>query len=202
MMNDLMKDKAQILLIIGLGNFGHDYELTRHNAGFICINHIAASNKVQFQEKSIFNADIAIIQIKSDKIILAKPRTYINLSGKTVGAIANYYKIKSEQILILHDDIDIKLGEIRFKQGGSSGGHNGLKSLDQHIGINYYRLRIGISRPDNIRQDVSDYVLSKFKPLELKVIEHMSDYVSAHIYKISNTENSKIFNQKFDIDKL
>jgi PTH1 family peptidyl-tRNA hydrolase len=153
-----------MFLIVGLGNPGSEYKNTRHNAGFmalavIMLQYPCCSPKVKFQ------AEITEAIIGGCKVLLAKPQTYMNNSGQSVGQIARFYKIPLEQIIVLHDDLDLALGRVKTKIGGGSGGHNGLKSLDSHIGKEYLRVRIGISHP-GVGGEVSDYVLNNFTKSE------------------------------------
>ncbi len=153
-------------LLVGLGNPGKQYEKNRHNVGFMVIDAlIDRLNPVPIQ-KSAFQG----LLYKSGDTLLLKPQTFMNLSGKSVQAVKNFYKIENKHIIVIHDDLDLGLGALRFKRGGSSGGHNGLKSIDEHIGSDYLRVRFGIGRPQD-KNDVIRYVLSDFTPKELECIE-------------------------------
>ena len=148
-------------LLVGLGNPGMRYTWNRHNIGFMAIDGIA--QKYQFPRyKEQFGGLVCQGWIEQDKVILFKPGSFMNESGRAVGLVARFFKVSVSEILVIHDDLDIRPGRIRVKTGGGSGGHNGLKSIDSHIGKNYGRLRIGIGRPSNERE-VSDYVLSDFE---------------------------------------
>lgn len=156
------------LLIIGLGNPGLNYNDTRHNIGFAFINAIAEHfHFPEFTTK--FSAHISSQLVENNKITLVKPQTYMNLSGQSVSRIAQFYKIPSENIIVIHDDLDLDLAKVKMKINGGSGGHNGINSIDQQIGKDYYRIRIGIGKP-NINYDVSNFVLSKFTNDEIKII--------------------------------
>ncbi|MFY9590084.1 aminoacyl-tRNA hydrolase [Rickettsia endosymbiont of Halotydeus destructor] len=159
-----------MIFVIGLGNPGKEYQYTRHNIGFIAVDKLAKQYNLSFNVKKKFNADIAEGNVGTYKLLLIKPMTYMNLSGNAVSAIKSYYNIKLENIYVIHDDIDLAVGRIKYKQGGGNGGHNGLKSLDQTIGNNYHRIRIGISRPEN-SEEVADYVLHNFFKAEYNIIE-------------------------------
>ena len=174
-----------MILLTGLGNIGEEYSNTRHNIGFMTIDNIATSynfpnwkekNKYLYTKKAINGIDV----------ILQKPTTYMNLSGEAVQAIQTLYKIPIDDIIIIHDDLDIKTGEIRTKQGGSAGGHNGLKSIDGKIGNNYHRIRIGISHPrdTNPNQDVASYVLSKFNTIDKEKITKTIDKITQNFENI------------------
>ncbi|MDD3288636.1 MAG: aminoacyl-tRNA hydrolase [Alphaproteobacteria bacterium] len=147
-------------LIVGLGNPGPDYLLNRHNVGFMVVDAIAASGEIHGQQKK-FKAEIAQSVIGEVRCILMKPHTFMNLSGEAVSEAARFYKIDASDIIVFHDDIDLVFGDVRVKQGGGNAGHNGLKSLDAHIGKDYWRVRIGVGHPGEKKQ-VSDYVLGNF----------------------------------------
>lgn len=150
-----------MFIIVGLGNPGRQYKKTRHNIGFIAIDHII--DCYNLNDNSLkFNAEVTIGTISTHKVCLIKPQTYMNLSGSSVQAACTYYKTNPSEVLVIHDDIEISNGVIKYKVGGGAGGHNGLKSIDQTIGANYHRIRIGVGKPDNHNIDIADYVLSNF----------------------------------------
>ncbi len=151
-----------MILIAGLGNPGNNYNNTRHNIGFTAVDTISDQYNLSWLSKSKFNSEISAGDCEIGKIILCKPNTFMNLSGSAVKSIARFYKIDLDKIIVIHDDIDLSLGKIKHKIGGSSGGHNGLKSINNLVGANYQRLRIGVGRPAHSNYQVSDYVLSKF----------------------------------------
>lgn len=155
-----------MFLIAGLGNIGNEYEFTRHNIGFMVIDSMARKLTSSTINKSNFNADV----LKSGNNLLVKPKTYMNNSGQSVVAIKDYYKILNEEIIVIHDDLDLPFGTVKFKIGGSHGGHNGLKSLDAHIGKEYIRIRIGIGKPTD-KNNVVNHVLSNFSKEELNKLE-------------------------------
>ncbi|HJD56057.1 MAG TPA: aminoacyl-tRNA hydrolase [Rickettsia endosymbiont of Pyrocoelia pectoralis] len=159
-----------MMLIIGLGNPGKEYERTRHNIGFIAVDKLAEQYNSSFSSKKKFNCEIAESSSNSQKLIFIKPSTYMNLSGKSVISVKTYYNIPLEKIFVIHDDIDLDIGRIKCKTGGGNGGHNGLKSIDGTIGNNYNRIRIGVGRPQN-NQDVADYVLNNFPKSEYATAE-------------------------------
>lgn len=149
-----------MLLCVGLGNPGQQYLMTRHNIGFMAIDAIAHSYDFpNFKKK--FQADYSERRLGEKSIGLLKPQTFMNLSGASVQAAMAFYKLKPEQILVIHDDLDLIPGQIKVKLGGGAGGHNGLKSIDQTIGNNYWRLRLGIGHP-GARHLVTPHVLSAF----------------------------------------
>jgi peptidyl-tRNA hydrolase, PTH1 family len=157
-------------LIVGLGNPGAEYNKTRHNVGFMLVDKIHETfGSGTFKHK--FAADYLELSIQNHKALLLKPQTYMNLSGQAVSQAIHFYKIPLDDILVIHDDIDLEVGKIKVKVGGSSGGHNGLKSIDELVGKEYQRIRVGVARPDGSK-DVSSHVLTKFTPHEFKVIEN------------------------------
>ena len=165
------------VLIVGLGNPGPQYAATRHNVGFIAAEHLAGPDAVWKKEK---NALVAHLNVSGQKVIIAKPQTFMNDSGIAVRELMVFYKIPLENLLVIHDELDLPPGKFREKQGGSSAGHNGIKSIDANVGSEYQRIRIGIGHPrdDGKKQDVSDWVLSKIPSAELteinKVIQDLS----------------------------
>lgn len=151
-------------VLAGLGNPGEKYALNRHNIGFMAVDSIAASyNFPPFKIK--FSAAVSEGTIGDHKVILCKPMTYMNLSGKSVGDLIRFYKVSPDSVYVIHDDLDLETGKIKLKLGGGNGGHNGLKSLDQNIGKDYWRIRLGIGHPGRspVQEDlVTHYVLSNF----------------------------------------
>lgn len=158
------------VLIVGLGNPGNEYKNTRHNVGFMAIDAIAPDEAVWKKEK---NALTTRTEIDGLNIILAKPQTFMNNSGEAVAPLMTYYKIPLENVVVIHDDMDLKLGSLREKTGGGSAGHNGIKSIDNAIGKEYRRIRIGIGHPRDFESpiDPADWVLGKFDSEQLKQIK-------------------------------
>ena len=154
-----------IILICGLGNPGSQYKKNRHNIGFLAVDYIADQLNISFSQSSKFLGSIAIKKEPTVTYILLKPDTYMNLSGQSVTAVKKFYNIDLNNIWVIHDDIDLEFADIRFKQGGGHAGHNGLRSLDAHIGKEYHRVRMGVGRPIH-KDDVSNYVLSDFAKSE------------------------------------
>jgi len=154
--------------ICGLGNPGRKYQNTRHNIGFDLLDSIIKKYNLELKKKDK-SKEIFKGRIASNNCILCKPLTYMNLSGSLIGNIVNFYKIPRSKILIIHDDLDLSLGKVKIKIGGGNGGHNGLASIDKTIGINYKRLRIGISHPGS-KEFVTSYVLEKFSKDDRKII--------------------------------
>ena len=154
-----------IRLIVGLGNPGPEYEQTRHNAGFWLVDNLAGSLPgCRLQRESRFKALTAKTRIAGEEVWLLEPQTFMNLSGQAAGALARFYKIAPEDILVVHDELDLAPGVAKIKKGGSTGGHNGLKDISAALGTQeYWRLRIGIGHPrvQNLNQSVVDYVLHR-----------------------------------------
>ena len=160
-------------LVVGLGNKGREYENTRHNMGFMLVDRYLQYKNITDKFKEKFNAMYIETTINNEKVIFIKPMTYMNNSGIAVRAFVDFYKLNSEDILVISDDLDLDLGKFRLRRNGSSGGHNGLKSIISHLGTDgFKRLRIGIS---NDKDDVINYVLSKFSKRELNEIDTMFD---------------------------
>lgn len=155
-------------LIVGLGNPGAKYKNNRHNVGFMVVDALIGDLIAEPIKKTSFQGEL----YKSGDILLLKPSTFMNLSGNSVLAVKNFYKIDLEHIIVIHDDLDLPLGVIRFKRGGGHGGHNGLKSIDAAIGKEYTRVRIGISKPQQ-KEDVVGYVLSDFGVAEKELLERI-----------------------------
>lgn len=146
--------------VIGLGNPEAKYERTRHNAGFWFLERLAEEIKVDFRAESKFKGLLARGSFANHDLLLLKPSTYMNLSGEAAQPLASFYKLKPAEILIVHDDLDLPPGTLRLKRGGGHGGHNGLRSLHQHLGSEYLRLRVGIGHPGH-RDRVLGYVLGR-----------------------------------------
>ncbi len=167
-----------MILFVGLGNPTDAYLNTRHNFGFMVIDEFISRHETSLINKPKFKGSL----FKSSKFLALKPTTFMNLSGESVSAVRDFYKI--DKIVVLHDDLDLPLGSVRFKIGGSSGGHNGLKSIDAHIGTEYIRVRLGIGKPAQ-KEKVIKYVLEDFTKDESeclqKVILHVSKSLDAFL---------------------
>jgi PTH1 family peptidyl-tRNA hydrolase len=156
---------TQLKLIVGLGNPGSLYNQTRHNIGFEVIDALAEQFSIPLNQ-SKFKGIYGVGLYKSEKILLLKPLTYMNLSGESIRAVMDYYQIEIEDLLVIYDDLDLPVGKIRLRQKGSPGGHNGIKSTVAHLGTQEFnRIRIGIDRPTP-GMSVPDYVLGRFRPEE------------------------------------
>ncbi len=163
-------------LIVGLGNPGKEYLLTRHNAGFIFLDTLVDSFNIS-DYKAKFQGAFTEGSIHGHDLFFLKPLTYMNLSGGSVAALCKFYKIPVEEILVVHDDVDVGLGKIKLKQGGGNAGHNGLKSLTASLGPNFWRLRIGIDQKPE-RMDLSDYVLGNLPKSELATLQDLFEVMA------------------------
>src|SRR5512132_2387729 len=150
------------LLVAGLGNPGREYERTRHNVGWLVLDELARRHGGSWRSK--FSGSLAEVRLGDARLALLKPETYMNESGRSVGAAARFFKVEPEQLLVVHDDVDLEPGRLQARRGGGLAGHNGLRSLAQHLGSQeFLRLRIGVGRPGRgDRRSVSDWVLSPF----------------------------------------
>ena len=167
---------SEIKLIVGLGNPGDKYADTRHNAGEWLIERLARRFNVSLNPESKFFGKTARTIVNGKEVRLLVPTTFMNLSGKAVGALASFYRIKPEEILVIHDELDLPPGTAKLKQGGGHGGHNGLKDIVAQLGNNnnFYRLRIGIGHPGH-RDLVAGYVLNKPSPADRDALEKVLD---------------------------
>jgi PTH1 family peptidyl-tRNA hydrolase len=162
-------------LVVGLGNPGKEYENTRHNLGFMFLDYLEEKYNFKISTKK-FNSLIAEIYINNQKVIFAKPQTYMNLSGQAVEKIKSFYKIENENIMVIFDDLDIPFGQIRYKQNGSGGTHNGVKNIVQMLNTkNFPRIKIGIGGIKHEKQDLKDFVLEKFNKEQLQELNSIFD---------------------------
>jgi PTH1 family peptidyl-tRNA hydrolase len=176
-------------LIIGLGNPGRSYANNRHNIGFICLNHFARQKGIRFDRKQCL-ARTGTGRADGNQVLLAKPQTYMNLSGQAVSRLTKKFSIRPDDLIIIHDDLDLPLGKIRIRFGGSSGGHKGMESIISELGSqDFVRIRVGISRPEpnedasEIREaDIIRYVLGDFTPDEVQTVNLVIAKVSDAIF--------------------
>ncbi len=160
-------------LIVGLGNPGRDYEKTRHNTGFMVLDEVAKQLNVDVNTKK-FKALIGTTKVKGETVILMKPQTYMNLSGEAVGECVRFYNLPISDVLVLVDDLDLPVGKLRLREKGSSGGQNGLKNINAHLGTQEFkRIRIGIGKDPLML--TADYVLSKFRKEEKQAFEEAKE---------------------------
>ena len=166
-------------LLVGLGNPGSDYAGNRHNIGFMAVDDIHRHYPFQpFRTK--FHGEVAGGSIAGHKIFILKPTTYMNDSGRSVEALVNFYKIETQNVIVLHDELDLSPGKIRVKQGGGLAGHNGLKSIADHIGLDFLRVRIGIGHPGN-KSRVTSHVLNDFSEIDKQLLNPLLDNLTTHI---------------------
>ncbi|MBM6722141.1 aminoacyl-tRNA hydrolase [Pseudoflavonifractor phocaeensis] len=157
-------------LLVGLGNPGDKYDNTRHNVGFAAIDQLAEELRVPVQ-KLKYRSLTQTVELGGAKVLLMKPITYMNLSGEAVGEAARFFKIPADHVLVLSDDVSLPVGKLRIRKGGSAGGHNGLKSIIQHLGTDQFpRVKIGVGEKPHPDYDMADWVLGKFSGEDLKTI--------------------------------
>ena len=168
------------VLIVGLGNPGNEYDGTRHNVGFAAIDAFAKANDFDpWMSKKDLKCLVANATLGETRAIAIKPTTFMNLSGEAVQAIAHFYKIPAEKIVVVHDELDIPFGQVRLRKGGGSAGHNGLKSAIEHLGEDFGRVRIGIGPKEPEQMDSADFVLAKFSKEQQAHLPELTREVSA-----------------------
>ena len=180
-------------LFVGLGNPGQQYQMNRHNIGFMAVDEISIANSFS-PWRSKFQGLFCEGQLGTQKVIVLKPSTFMNLSGQSVGEIARFYKVNSQSITVFHDELDLAPGKCRFKSGGGHAGHNGLKSIHSHIGQDYKRIRLGIGHPGH-KDLVSKYVLENFSKKEQEWLERILGKVAAAADHLANDDPDKFLNQ-------
>ncbi|MGT2656074.1 aminoacyl-tRNA hydrolase [Streptococcus varani] len=187
-----------VKMIVGLGNPGSKYHETRHNIGFMLIDQIAKRENVTFSQDKIFQADVASTFINGEKVYLVKPTTFMNESGKAVHALLSYYGLDERDLLVAYDDLDMVAGKIRFRQKGSAGGHNGIKSLIAHLKTQEFdRIKIGIGRPKEGRT-VINHVLSPFDTADRIEIDQALDKLDSAVnYYLHESDLEKVM-RKFN----
>ena len=163
-------------MLVGLGNPGKEYQNNRHNIGFIFLERLAGIWRCALATEGKFRAEVGKVSRGDYQWLMVKPLTFMNSSGEAVAKVAKYYKVASSDILVVYDDMDLALGALRLKPEGSSGGHNGIKSLESHLGTRVFpRLRIGIGRDQRGRQETVRFVLSDFTDSEMELIDRVLD---------------------------
>jgi len=180
-------------LLIGLGNPGSGYALNRHNVGFMAVDRIAESYSFS-RWSARFGGQIAEGIIDGNKTYAFKPMSYMNLSGNPAGELVRFYKIALSSITVIHDELDLPLCKLRVKRGGGHGGHNGLKSLDEHLGKDYQRVRFGIGHPGD-KDAVSDYVLADFAKAERPQVDACIDEISRHVTLLLQGDEAGFMNK-------
>lgn len=169
------------VLVVGLGNIGNKYNGTRHNIGFDCIDNFVIQQEfdANWIEKKDLKCQITSSSIGDTRVLVIKPTTFMNLSGKSVQSVARFYKIEPQNIIVVHDDLDIDFGQIRMRKGGSSAGHNGIDSIVESIGKEFSRIRIGIRNDQSESYDSKDLVLGKFSNIEQKQLSNLRKEVNS-----------------------
>jgi len=183
-----------IQLIVGLGNPGNEYEKTRHNAGFWFIDQLIAQHRLTLKNEAKFLGEVSRFNSPSGTIWLLKPTTFMNKSGQSIARLANFYKIKPEQVLVVHDELDLDPGSVKLKQGGGHGGHNGLRDTMAQLGKQFYRLRLGIGHPGN-KEQVVGFVLGKTPRSEKILIDAAIEKSLDSIELILQGDMQKAMNQ-------
>lgn len=156
-------------MIVGLGNPGPRYQDSRHNIGFMVADELADRGGLSWRGAPKLRGDTSSGRLGRESVILLKPQTYMNVSGESVGAAARFYRVDTAQVIAIHDDVDLELGRLKLKRGGGDGGHKGLRSMTQHLGAGYIRIRVGVGRPQF--GEVSDHVLADFHRDEARQVE-------------------------------
>ena len=158
-------------LIVGLGNIGREYDFTRHNVGFFILDALACANGLTWSLDKKHESFVTKWQYRNDVVFLAKPTTFMNLSGRSVASLCKYYKIKNEDVIVVYDDIAFSIGDVRVCLRDGCGGHNGVSDILSRLGGGFTRFRVGIGSKPTKQMDLKDYVLSKFSHDEIKVLE-------------------------------
>lgn len=168
------------LLIVGLGNPGDEYADTRHNIGFMCLNEFARKNNFDpWMNKKDLKCELTQQTLGDTRVILIKPQTFMNLSGEAVQAVQHFYKLNNTQTIVVHDELDVNFGQLRMRRGGSAAGNNGIKSVTQHVGEDYGRVRVGIGPKTHEKMDSADFVLQDFSKTEREQMPALVREVSA-----------------------
>jgi PTH1 family peptidyl-tRNA hydrolase len=191
-----------IFLIVGLGNPGAEYSKTRHNAGFLLVEKLAAKWKCDWANEKKFRSRLAKAERNGKKIFLCEPQTFMNLSGEAVGAVRDFYQLPLAQVIVVMDDADLPLGTIRLRANGSSGGHHGLESIEQHVASrDFARLKIGIGRKDSLRE-ITGHVLGRFDSAENALLEKVLDRAAGQVETWLDTGMEKAMQLNGDVEGL
>jgi PTH1 family peptidyl-tRNA hydrolase len=185
-----------MILFVGLGNPGTQYEETRHNIGFRVIDKLINDSGARDISKTSFQGKLN----RSANTFFLKPTTFMNLSGKSLIVVKNFFKIELEDIIVIHDDIDLPFGAVRFKKGGGHGGHNGLKSIDSLLGKDYIRVRVGVGKPEH-KSQVADYVLHNFSDDENRNLNRLIEHVSKACEALRDEELTEV-KSKFSLKSI
>lgn len=182
-------------LLAGLGNPGQEYAETRHNAGFWFMDAVVREQRIDLRSEKRFSGDVGKIETEGSRCWLLKPNTFMNLSGRSVAALASYYNIPAAEIIVVYDEIDLPPGTVRFKFGGGHGGHNGMRDIIQHLGTaDFHRVRIGVGHPGH-KDQVVPYVLGRPPQTERELILSAIDNVLAELPAILRGEYEKVMHR-------
>lgn len=183
-----------ITVIAGLGNPGPKYLHTRHNVGFEALNYLANASNAKWKLEARFEAETTTIQQTSRKILLVKPQTFMNASGRSLAAVLRYHKLEAHQLLVVYDDITLDLARCKLSINGSAGGHNGIADLLTQIGIGFGRFRIGVGAKTHKEMDLADYVLSKFTKDEQIILKNQMPNYLEHMVRIIDSDYDTAMN--------
>ena len=175
-----------IAVIAGLGNPGTKYRNTRHNIGYTLVDQLATNYSATWKYEARFEAEVALIQHEERKLMLLKPQTFINASGRSLGTLLRYRKLPAESLLVIYDDLTLDLGRIKLSVNGSAGGHNGIADIITQVGTGFARFRVGIGAKPHKKMDLADYVLSKFSNDELSILADLSPIFLDQIHLVLN----------------
>ncbi len=180
-------------LIVGLGNPGPRYADNRHNIGFLAVDEIV--RRYSFGPiKTKFHGAIAEGNIGAEKVVCLCPTTFMNESGRAVQAAMQFYKLDASDITVIHDEIDLPLGKVKVKRGGGAGGHNGLRSIDAHVGPDYWRIRLGVGHP-GVKSAVKNFVLMDFAKEERRLVNEINEVCAAHLPLLFSTDENRYMNK-------
>ena len=188
-----------IAVIAGLGNPGSKYRNTRHNIGYALVDQLATNYGATWKHEARFEAEVAVIQYEERKLMLLKPQTFMNASGRSLGTVLRYRKLHAESMLVIYDDLTLDLGRIKLSVNGSAGGHNGIADILTQVGTGFARFRVGIGAKPHKEMDLADYVLSKFSKDELSILADRSPIFLDQIHLILNEgieSSMKTINQR------
>lgn len=192
------KEGKKIKIVIGLGNPGKKYEKTRHNIGFIAVDNLRKKMNIS-DEREKFQALVSEKNIDGEKVIFFKPQTFMNLSGNSVIEIVNFYKLDPKKdIIVIYDDMDLSFGDIRIREKGSSGGHNGIKSIISHIGEEFIRIKCGIGAKE---KDAVEHVLGEFNQTEQKDLDEILEKINNCVIEMLSVQNLDRIMQKYNKKK-
>ena len=188
-----------IAVIAGLGNPGSKYRNTRHNIGYALVDQLATNYGATWKHEARFEAEVAVIQYEERKLMLLKPQTFMNASGRSLGTVLRYRKLPAESMLVIYDDLTLDLGRIKLSVNGSAGGHNGIADILTQVGTGFARFRVGIGAKPHKEMDLADYVLSKFSKDELSILADRSSIFLDQIHLVLNEgieSSMKTINQR------